>query len=120
MMGAHDRVMPLMGQITAGQRSIMEELKTDGIAEDRMELLTAVNEQLEDAGDGMMEWMSGLKSLDDLRADMDDEAIMTYIKQEASGVAKVEASMTSAIAAAKEVMGTHIHGEGGHDHDHNH
>ncbi|MEM9529141.1 MAG: hypothetical protein AAGA31_21200, partial [Bacteroidota bacterium] len=40
MMDAHDRVMPLMGQITASQRSVMEELKGDKLAEDRKELLT--------------------------------------------------------------------------------
>ena len=120
MMDAHDRVMPLMGQITASQRSLLEELKTDGLAEERKELLTSLSEELEDANDGMMEWMGGLKSLDELRADMDGEAILTYIKQEAADIAKVETAMTGAIAAAKEVGGMHEHGDGAHDHDHDH
>ncbi|MEM9260607.1 MAG: hypothetical protein AAGA62_13230, partial [Bacteroidota bacterium] len=96
MMEAHDRVMPLMGQITASQRSVMEELKEDELAEDRKELLTAISEQLEDANDGMMEWMGNLKPLDELRASMGNDAIMTYVQQEAADIAKVETAMTTA------------------------
>ena len=73
--------------------------------------------------------MKGLKSLDDLRANMDNDAIITYIKEEAADVAKVETAMTTAIAAANELVGGghdhdhgdghgHDHGEGGHDHNH--
>ena len=124
MMDAHDRVMPMMGKITAAQRAIAEEMKGDDLAADRKDLLEAANEQLEDANDGMMNWMKGLKSLDDLRANMDNDAIITYIKEEAADVAKVETAMTTAIAAANELVGGHDHdgdghdhGEGGHDHD---
>lgn len=113
MMEAHDRVMPMMGQVTASQRAIKEELNTEGIAKDRKDLLEAIYEQLEDANTGMMDWMQGVKPLDELRASMDNEAIMTYIKEEASDVAKVETSMTAAIAAAAELTGaTHTHENG--------
>lgn len=119
MMEAHDRVMPMMGNITAAQRSIREELKSDGLASDREDLLNAANEQLEDAGDGMMEWMGNLKTLDQLRADMDNEAVITYIREEAADIAQVESKMVAAIAAGKELMGdAHSHDHDEHEHDH--
>jgi len=118
MMEGHDRVMPLMGKITAAQRTIMEQLKGDETMEaSRKEVLTAASEQLEDANDGMMEWMQNLKPLDELREKMDNEAIITYIKQEAADIAKVEMSMNAAIGAATEVVGEHAgHSHDGHDH----
>lgn len=118
LMEAHDRVMPLMGNITAAQKSIDEELKGDGITDSRKYILEAANEQLEDAGDKMMAWMGSMKSLDELRADMDNEAVMTYIREEAADIAKVESSMVAAIAAGKELVGgTHDHSGDDHSHD---
>ena len=122
LIDGHDRVMPLMGQITALQRSIKAELKGDDLADDRKELLEAGMEQLEDAGDRMMEWMNG-KDLDQMRAEMDNDGIMNLIKERAADIAKVEMEMTAAIAAGKEIMGDghgHDHGDHGHDHGHDH
>lgn len=118
MMEGHDRAMPMMSKITAAQKSIMAELATEGLSEDRLDILNAANEQLEDANDGMMEWMSNVKPLAELRAEMDNDAIMDYIKEEAAKIAKVETDMTAAIAAGNELVGeSHSHGDG-HDHDH--
>ncbi len=121
MMEAHDRVMPMMGKITATQRSIKEEMNSENIAEDRLEILMAGYEQLEDAGDQMMAWMGGMKPLDKLREEMDNDGIMAYVKEQAGSIAKVEAAMTAAIAAGTELVGEahgHDHGEGEHSHDH--
>lgn len=125
MMEGHDRVMPMMGKITAAQKAIMEQLKgTEELDPSKKEVLEAANEQLEDANDGMMKWMQGLKPLDELRESMDNEGIISYIKQEAGSIAKVEMSMSAALGAATELMGKqaghshdgHDHGEGGHKH----
>jgi hypothetical protein len=122
MMEGHDRVMPLMGKITAAQRTIMEQLKGDEAMDpSKKEVLEAASEQLEDANDGMMVWMQNLKPLDELRENMDNEAIITYIKQEAAKIAKVEISMNAAIGAAAEVVeeaAGHSHDGDGHDHSH--
>lgn len=123
MMEAHDRVMPMMGKITATQRSIKEELNSEGVADDRKDILMAGYEQLEDAGDMMMEWMSGVKPLDKLREELDNDGIMAYVKEQAASISKVESAMTSAIAAGAELVGethSHDHGEGDHDHGHDH
>lgn len=122
MMEGHDRVMPMMSKLTAAEKAIKTELEKEGLAEGREDLLEAAMEQLEDANDGMMKWMSGLKSLDDLRANMSNDAVMTYIREEAADIAKIEMNMTAAHSNAMELMGSHeghSHDDG-HDHDHDH
>lgn len=118
MMEAHDRIMPMMGNITATQRSIKEALQQENLAPDRKELLEAGYEQLEDAGDQMMAWMSEIKPLDKLRETMDNDGIMAYVKEQAGSIGEVETAMTAAIASGKELLGdTHTHEHDGHDHD---
>lgn len=112
MMAGHDRVMPMMGKITAAQKAIMSQLEGTDLDPSKKDLLDATNEQLEDANDGMMNWMTGLKSLDDLRGSMDNDAIITYIKQEAADIVKVETATNTALAAAAELLGD----QAGHDH----
>ena len=121
MMASHDRAMALMGQIVQGQRAIAEQLATPNLAEDRRELLVSVREQLEDANDGMMEWMGGIQTLDELREEEDHDDIMDYIQEQNRTVAAVESNINTAVATANEVLGigaAHDHGAGGHDHDH--
>lgn len=128
MMEGHDRAMPMMGKVTAAQKALMEQIEADGVEDSRKDLLMAANEQLEDANDGMMNWMSEIKSLDDLRATMNNEAIITYLKEETADIAKVESNITAAIAKANELLGVadhdhgegadHDHGDGDHDHSH--
>ncbi len=114
MMEGHDRAMPMMGKITAAQKAIMAQLDAEDLDASKKDLLEAANEQLEDANDGMMDWMNGLKSLDDLRGSMDNDAIITYIKEEAADIAGVETAMNAALGAAADLLGDHA----GHDHDH--
>ena len=114
MMDGHDRVMPMMGKLTSAERTIAGMLEAGDLEDSRKDLLEAAKEQLTDANDDMMEWMKGLKSLDQLRSEMDNDAIMTYLKEEAADIAKVEMAMTAAYANANELLGNHD----GHDHDH--
>ncbi|TXF88697.1 hypothetical protein FUA23_13605 [Neolewinella aurantiaca] len=122
MMAGHDRVMPMMGKITAAQKAITAQLEAPDLDPGKKDLLEATYEQLEDTNDGMMEWMGNLKSLDDLRGSMDNEAIITYIKQEAADIAKVETATNAALGAAAELLGDHAghsHSDGD-DHGHKH
>jgi hypothetical protein len=116
MMEGHDRVMPLMGKITAAQRSIKEALNADELEDSKKDILEAANEQLEDANDGMMEWMQGLKPLDELRESMDNKGIVAYIREEAGNIAKVESSMNAALGAAANLVDDHGHSHEGGDH----
>ncbi len=116
---AHDRIMPRMGEVTAAQRAIKERLEAGGLADDTEDLLEAAYEELEDAEDGMMEWMRNLKSLDELRETMNNDAIISYIRDENAEIAEVETAMTTSIANAKKIVGDHSghnHGQGGHNH----
>lgn len=115
MTQAHDRIMPKMGQITATQRAIKEQLDADNLNDDRKDLLEAAYEQLEDANDGMMQWMDNMKPLAELREEMDNEAIITYIREESAEISKVETALNTAVANAKELVGDHS-GHGDHDH----
>lgn len=118
MMDGHDRIMPMMGRITQAQRSITEQLGQGGHGEEYRELLLAANEQLEDADDGMMNWMNSIRPLDELRAEMDDDEVMDYIREHTRAIAEVETDIKTSLATASEVITTdHAHGP---DADHEH
>ena len=121
MMAGHDRVMPLMGRITQAQRTITEQLGAGGVSEDYRELLLAANERLEDANDGMMNWMNRIRPLDELREENAPDKVMDYIKEQTRSIADVEADITASLANADEIIqgDSHVH-DGSEDHDHNH
>ncbi|WP_116107269.1 hypothetical protein [Lewinella sp. IMCC34191] len=121
MMEGHDRVMPMMGQITQAQRNITEQLSAGGHGEDYRDLLMAANEQLEDADDAMMAWMNNSRPLTELRENMDNDEIMEFIRERTRSIAEVEADIKTSLANAQQILGDedHEHGEGmDHDHDH--
>ena len=119
MVDAHDRIMPMMGNVTAAQKAVKMQLESGGLTEDKENLLQAAYEQLEDANDGMMDWMqTSMKPLEQLRETMDNEEIMDYIRKGVASVAEVESDMTTAIAQATQLVGDHSHDGHGHDHDH--
>ena len=119
MMDGHDRVMPMMGRITQAQRTITEQLSAGGVSEDYRELLLAANEQLEDANDGMMNWMNRIRPLDELREENEGDEVMDYIKEQTRAIADVEADINSSLANANEIIqgDNHVH-DGTEDHEH--
>ena len=121
MVAAHDRIMPMMGQVTAAQRAVKEKMETKGLADDHKDLLEAAYEQLEDAEDGMMEWMQNMKPLETLRETMDNDAIITYIREESADITDVETQINTSIATARELVGdhsSHDHSSGAQNHSH--
>ena len=119
MMDGHDRVMPMMGRITQAQRTITEQLNAGGVSEDYRELLLAANEQLEDANDGMMNWMNRIRPLDELREENEAEEVMDFIKEQTRSIADVEADISASLANANEIIqgDSHVH-DGTEDHEH--
>ena len=119
MMDGHDRVMPMMGQITGTQKTITEQLNAGGHGEDYRELLLAANEQLEDANDAMMNWMNTNRPMAELREDMDNDEVMEFLRERTRSIADVEADIKTSLANAQEILGDieHEHGAAG-DHDH--
>jgi len=47
---------------------------------------------------------------------MDNDAIITYIREEAGDIAKVESSMNAALGAAANLVENHEHSQEGGDH----
>ena len=119
MMDGHDRVMPMMGRITQAQRTITDQLNAGGVSEDYRELLLAANEQLEDANDGMMNWMNRIRPLDELREENEAEEVMDFIKEQTRSIADVEADINASLANANEIIqgDSHVH-DGTEDHEH--
>ena len=119
MMDGHDRVMPMMGRITQAQRTITEQLSAGGVSEDYRELLLAANEQLEDANDGMMDWMNRIRPLDELQEENEADEVMNYIKEQTRSIADVEADINASLANANEIIqgDSHVH-DGTEDHEH--
>ncbi|WP_420458555.1 hypothetical protein [Neolewinella sp.] len=119
MMDGHDRVMPMIGRITQAQRTITEQLSAGGVSDDYRELLLAANEQLEDANDGMMNWMNRVRPLDELREENEADEVMDYIKEQTRSIADVEADINSSLANANEIIqgDSHVH-DGTEDHEH--
>ncbi|WP_116126275.1 hypothetical protein [Lewinella sp. IMCC34183] len=119
MMEGHDRVMPLMNQITQRQRSITEQLSSGTHDEDFRDLLQAAYEQLEDADDAMHEWMNQTRTLDNLRTELDSDKVMEHLRDRTRSIAEVEADMKASIANADQILNDHA----GEDHtgeDHSH
>ena len=119
MMEGHDRVMPMMGQITATQRAITEQLSSGGLDDDYRDLLLAANEQLEDANDAMMQWMNTSRPLSELQENMDNDDIMSTIRERTRSIAEVETDIRTSLANAEQILETedHEHTEGmNHDH----
>ena len=119
MMDGHDRVMPMMGQITQTQRDITEQLSSGGLDDDYRDLLLAANEQLEDAHDAMMEWMNTSRPLAELQENMDNDDIMSTIRERTRSIAEVETDIRTSLANAEQILETedHEHTEGmNHDH----
>ncbi|MCP9234361.1 hypothetical protein [Lewinella sp. JB7] len=120
MMDGHDRVMPMIGKINQAQRTITEQLAAGGISEEYRELLIAANEQLEDANDGMMNWMNRIRPLDEIRAEMDGDKMMEHIKTETADIAQIETNIKASLANAERILNQEMHehmdGDGDHDH----
>ncbi|PHI18800.1 hypothetical protein CEQ90_16225 [Lewinellaceae bacterium SD302] len=122
MMDAHDRVMPRMGQIAQMQKSIQDATDLDPAIAEK---LKEADKKLENAYDGMMEWMRDLKSMDDLREMGDQDKIMTYVNGELAKMNMIEEKLDDGMQNAQELLGIkieadHGHDHSGHDHDHDH
>jgi hypothetical protein len=104
MMDIHNRVMPRMGEIAQAQKGMMNAMDSTGIAEDRQLMYNQVNEQLEMAHDGMMEWMQQVKSLDELRKETSHADILTYIERENVKMLEIEGDLNQWVSKAKELL----------------
>ena len=107
MMEAHDRVMPRMGDLYAATKQLIPIM--EGAKEQNPDLYTQAHEAilaLEEAEDGMMDWMNGVKEqpLDSLRAKYDHAGIMANIDRQQVTIEEVEKDFDTSLDNAKSFL----------------
>lgn len=123
MMDLHDRVMPKMGNIAQMQKMLKDAMDKEKTPKPEFE---AAYNELENAYDGMMNWMKGMKSMDELRELGDQTKIMEYVKEEAVSMGKIEKMLESGLTTSYKLLGVdpaemNAEDHSGHDHEgHNH
>jgi hypothetical protein len=104
MMEAHDRAMPRMGEIEA----VSGELRTlmaDSTATDSVKaVIMKALERLEKADEGMMTWMNELKTVEQVRENMDHAAIMEYYKNEETKIKIIENDIAGSISNGQALV----------------
>jgi hypothetical protein len=61
-------------------------------------------DNLEAADEGMMEWMSNLMQLEDLRKNKSHEDIMSYLEEQKAAALKVEKDISDSMGNAKRIL----------------
>ncbi len=99
VMAVHDEVMPKMGEIHKLKKQLKKELKNnlEEVSEKRSKILQHMT-ALDDADEGMMNWMAEYKKLSKLEEDQDP---MSYYQAEQVKIDKVRDDMLSSIENAK-------------------
>lgn len=103
MMEVHDEVMPEM----AAMNRVGRELKSIAEGLDKKAELEKVNKatkDLEAASEGMMEWMSGLQQLRQLREDKSHKEIMDYLQSETEAIAQVKTDMLRSLEQGRALL----------------
>jgi succinate dehydrogenase flavin-adding protein (antitoxin of CptAB toxin-antitoxin module) len=100
----HDEVMPKMSQINRVSRSLKEykeENKLDSLQRTQIE---AALTKLEQADEGMMDWMHNYKKPSKWRGEKSHEEIMTYLKAEKDKIVEVKNMMESSISEGESLL----------------
>lgn len=101
VMVVHDEVMPKMSELNRIGRNLKA---VEAVPEEMQPKVEAMLTTLDNAGEGMMAWMSGFKQLENLRKDMDHAGIMAYLKGEMEKIATVKTDMENGIEAGKALL----------------
>jgi len=108
VMAIHDEVMPKMSSINQISRKLRAyaEQHPDMPAERREEIESTV-QQLSEAEEGMMKWMSQAPSqYKKLREEKSEEALMQFLEEQEAVIKKVRANMLQAIDDGKALLST--------------
>jgi hypothetical protein len=98
----HDGVMPRMTEIVT-LKGKLDSLSASG---NNVEELKRYQTFLENAEDGMMEWMTHFQEPEKLRETKKHEEIMTYLESEKQRITKVRDDMNNSIQAAENALKT--------------
>ena len=101
MMEVHDEVMPEISTINALSRKLKEKIAASG-NQDSLIMMKATLTRLEEAEEGMMDWMH---KLDVPKKDIEDAKAIAYMKKEKEKISIVSTNMKKAIQSGKAILG---------------
>jgi hypothetical protein len=104
----HDEVMPLMGTMVTLKDQIEEKNKQleasgDAASNDQVIVNSMVISNLDQAHEGMMQWMRDFKKVD---VDKATEMDLEHLEAERQKILLVQEQVSKAITAAEETLGT--------------
>lgn len=103
----HDEVMPKMGVINKTARELKALIdNTPTLSEENKKAIEEAVNNLDNADEGMMSWMSGFKQLEKLRAEMNHEQIITYLNSEMEKISNVKSQMDSSLESGQALLST--------------
>ena len=105
MMEAHDRVMPRMGEMHELEDQLLVFAEDTTLNDTLKSQVLVAIENLREADEAMMTWMQAIKPLEQLQAEMDQQAIMSYLAEEDKKIRIVENAMESSISIAQRQLG---------------
>lgn len=104
MMVIHDEIMPAMGDIFKYSKTLKTYLDSTEVADElKAEIETAI-ENLNQADDGMMDWMAELKTPKELADSLDQKAIMEYLKSETEKIKVVKQQMEESLEQGEKMV----------------
>ncbi|MCC5938568.1 MAG: hypothetical protein JJU34_14910 [Lunatimonas sp.] len=104
VIGVHDEVMPLMGELKTYQRSLTEkaaELKEQGIDAAEVSAFEEAAKACADAYDGMFVWM---RQFDPKVEDMEESEAIRYLEDQEKKVAVVNLDIKKALEQAEILL----------------
>ena len=104
VMDIHDEVMPKTSQINKTARELRAVISQDS---SQTEQLLPVITALDQAEEGMMEWMYAFKPLNRLRDSLDHKAIMKYLLEEEVRIQKVKEDMLTSLEKGQSTLKTY-------------
>lgn len=91
VMANHDIVMPLMDKTHSLRKQLKAYVKEQGTAEGMgMKEAQNIISQLNQADEGMMDWMHGFKKLGELQGTMSHQEILQYLEAEDKKMVRVK------------------------------
>lgn len=103
VMKLHDKVMPLMGELNRLKREVAGQLEQQpDLDEASRQQGEAIIAALEEADEGMMEWMYEFKQLEVLQRKLDHEGILAYLQEEEQRIGAVEQQFATSMGQAEE------------------
>ncbi len=101
----HDEVMPEMSTIGRIKRRVSAYLEeqTSSQPSSKTELLDLLT-QLQQAEDGMWDWMYNFQQLEPLQDSLEHQGVLDYLEYERARIVKVKAEMEQSIKAGRALM----------------